>query len=342
MTDTHYRHPDGKNSVPDSYAQPHPVMSLPTTLLSTVSAAALSAAGTGYVPGDTVTIAGGDYQAPAVVTITHTKAVSAAVVAGGTGGTPGAVTVTGTTGTGTKFQATGTITAGGVLAGALVVTVAGDYTVNPTSIAVEPVTGGSLTGATVVLVMGALTASVTTAGLYYTLPTNPTAQLSTSGVGTGATFTLTSAAYAANSATSPTYVAGALSNGSDAVAATTTNIGVDAFLYGWNGATFDRLNTTTPAQIFVSNSFLNVAAGTATTVVKSGAGTLASVVINTVGIGNTLTIYDNTAASGTKIATINTAAAVAGVPFTFNVAVGTGITCISAGGTGADYTVTYR
>lgn len=77
----------------------------------------------------------------------------AIIVSGGTGGTPGAVTITGTTGTGTLFQATGTIGADGVLRGALTVTVRGQYTVNPTNVNIEPVTGGALTGATVKVVM---------------------------------------------------------------------------------------------------------------------------------------------------------------------------------------------
>jgi hypothetical protein len=78
--------------------------------------------------------------------------VSATVNAGGSGGTNGAVTITGTTGTGTKFTATGTITAG-ALAGALTIANPGNYTIQPTSLAAEPVTGGSLTGATVALTL---------------------------------------------------------------------------------------------------------------------------------------------------------------------------------------------
>lgn len=142
--------------------------------------------------------------------------------------------------------------------------------------------------------------------------------------------------------TSTTAVTGTTSNASSTVATTAVNVPTVAYLYGYNGATWDQLNTTTPAQTFVSNSFTNVAAGTATTVIKSGAGTCASIVINTLGVANTLTVYDNTAGSGTKLATINTAAAVAGIPFTYGAAMSTGITCVSAGGTGADYTVTYR
>lgn len=195
-----YRKADGFNEEPVSLAKPLPVSLVQASLLATVSAAAASAAGTGYVPADTITLAGGDYSQAAVLTVTHTKVITAAVVAGGTGGTPGAVTITGTTGTGTKFQATGTITAGGILSGALTVTVAGDYTVNPTSIAAEPVTGGSLTGTTVILTMGVLTVSVTTAGVYREVPATAT-QGSTSGSGSAATFTLTTAAASGSAVT---------------------------------------------------------------------------------------------------------------------------------------------
>jgi hypothetical protein len=78
--------------------------------------------------------------------------LTATVNAAGSGGTNGPVTITGTTGTGTKFQARGVI-AGGALTGPLTITNAGSYTVDPTSLTAEPVTGGSLTGATVALTM---------------------------------------------------------------------------------------------------------------------------------------------------------------------------------------------
>jgi hypothetical protein len=88
--------------------------------------------------------------------------------------------------------------------------------------------------------------------------------------------------------------------------------------------------------------YKNVAAGTATTNVKSGAGVLYLITFNTKGASaNTLTCYDNTAASGTKIATIDTVN-VNTQTLHYNVAFGTGLTCISATGTGADYTVSYR
>lgn len=158
-----------------------PAVAIATSL--TCVTATVSAPGTGVAINDTFNPAGGTLAAAGpygngtltagvktLLTATHIQAVSATVNAGGTGGTPGAVTITGTTGTGTKFQATGTISAGGVLTGPLTVTVAGDYTVGPTSLTAEPVTGGALTGATVTLVMGAKTFAITTAGGYTAAP----------------------------------------------------------------------------------------------------------------------------------------------------------------------------
>jgi hypothetical protein len=120
-----------------------------------------------YYPGDLVY--GSGSPTPGQYRITHTQVIAAVVAAGGSGGTPGACTVTGTTGTGTKFQATGTVTAG-ALGGALVVSVAGDYTVNPTSLTAEPVTGCGLTGATVGPGMGALTLAVQVPGVFAACP----------------------------------------------------------------------------------------------------------------------------------------------------------------------------
>jgi hypothetical protein len=78
--------------------------------------------------------------------------VSATVNAGGSGGTNGQVTITGTTGTGTRFTARGVIS-GGALSGALTILNTGSYSVDPTSLTAEPVTGSGLTGATVGLTM---------------------------------------------------------------------------------------------------------------------------------------------------------------------------------------------
>lgn len=89
----------------------------------------------------------------------------------------------------------------------------------------------------------------------------------------------------------------------------------------------------------VGFSFSNLLAN-ATTTIKSGAGVLHSVVINTKGIGNTLTIYDNTAGSGTKVGTVDTTLST--TSFLYDVAFTTGLTVVIAGGTAADLTFTYR
>lgn len=60
---------------------------------------------------------------------------------------------------------------------------------------------------------------------------------------------------------------------------------------------------------FPGFSFQNIA-GAATTVVKSGVGTLAKIVINKPVATGVITIYDNTAATGTKIGTITNPAAI--------------------------------
>lgn len=159
-------------------------------VLTSVPVTAQSGGGS-YAPNDLITLAGGSGTPAANLKVTHTKVVSATVAAAGTGGTPGTQTVTGTTGTGTKFQASVTVSGGGAITSVDSISVAGDYTVNPTSLTTEPVTGGGLTGAQLSVRMGVLTAIENTTGVYTTLPSNPVSQASTTGSGTGATFTIT-------------------------------------------------------------------------------------------------------------------------------------------------------
>jgi hypothetical protein len=84
--------------------------------------------------------------------------LAATVNASGSGGTNGLTTITGTTGTGTRFTARGNIV-GGALTGPLAILAGGTYTVDPTTPAAEPVTGGGLTGATVALTLSGDTAN---------------------------------------------------------------------------------------------------------------------------------------------------------------------------------------
>jgi hypothetical protein len=81
---------------------------------------------------------------------------------------------------------------------------------------------------------------------------------------------------------------------------------------------------------------------TGTTTIKSGAGILRRVVVNTNGsVSNTFTIYDNTSGSGTVIAAIDTVNGVSG-HFEYNVAFSTGLTVVDATGASADITVIYE
>ena len=81
---------------------------------------------------------------------------------------------------------------------------------------------------------------------------------------------------------------------------------------------------------------LNITTAT-TTVVKTGPGVLVSIVLNETNAG-TITIYDNTAGSGTKIGTI-AAAAGAGSVFGYLAQFTTGLTVVTAGAD--DITVVY-
>lgn len=86
--------------------------------------------------------------------------------------------------------------------------------------------------------------------------------------------------------------------------------------------------------------FANITTATTTTV-KSGAGVLRGVTVNTKGtIASTITIYDNTAGSGTKIGTIDSLN-LAG-QFLFDVAFATGLTLVTTGTVAPDITVSYR
>lgn len=65
-----------------------------------------------------------------------------------------------------------------------------------------------------------------------------------------------------------------------------------------------------------------------TTTLKSGTGVLASITVGETAAG-AITVYDNTAGSGTVIAVLK--ASVAEQTFNFNVAFGTGLTIVTAG-----------
>ena len=89
-----------------------------------------------------------------------------------------------------------------------------------------------------------------------------------------------------------------------------------------------------------SSSYLHLNAN-GTTTVKSGAGVLRRIVINTRGgIINTLTIYNNTTATGAVIGAVDTVNA--GGAFDYELDFATGLTVVLAGGTAADITIIYE
>lgn len=142
-----------------------PVISFTTNVKT--GTGVVSVVGTGYT-NPTITITGGGGSG-ATATV-GTKVITATVVAAGSGGTPGLTTFTGTTGTGTKFTCTGTIGGGGTLSGALTVVIQGAYGAGTpiTLITAEPITGGSLTGATVSVSLGLQAVTITANGTGYT------------------------------------------------------------------------------------------------------------------------------------------------------------------------------
>lgn len=90
-------------------------------------------------------------------------------------------------------------------------------------------------------------------------------------------------------------------------------------------------------------NYTHIAAGQATTVVKSGSGTLRSIIFSGVAsASNVTTIYDNTAASGTVISIPNTLAVTFPTTLFFDLAFATGLTISTTGGNGSDMTVMWK
>ena len=87
-------------------------------------------------------------------------------------------------------------------------------------------------------------------------------------------------------------------------------------------------------------SFLNIA-GAATTVVRTGGGVLVAIVCNKAVLSGVITIYDNTAASGTKIATITHPGTLLANQYDlfYQAAFGTGLTVVTSAAD--DITVIY-
>lgn len=153
------------------------------------------AVGSGYVPGDVSTLFFPQTTvASAKVVVINTSVVSATVTAGGNSCTGTTATLTGTTGNGALgplgyFTATAPVSAGAIQ-NPVTITSAGQYNINPTNLAAEPVTGSSCSGATLNISMGVLYLAIQQPGNYTGYPPSFIgAQTATTGVGTGLTVT---------------------------------------------------------------------------------------------------------------------------------------------------------
>lgn len=100
---------------------------------------------------------------------------------------------------------------------------------------------------------------------------------------------------------------------------------ISAFRTGTGGASLAA--KTNPMPTGANCSFTGITTNTTTTV-KSGAGVLYAIIVNTTAAG-TITVYDNTAASGTKIATLKSSIG-EGVYSYMGAAFGTGLTIVTA------------
>ena len=87
-------------------------------------------------------------------------------------------------------------------------------------------------------------------------------------------------------------------------------------------------------------TYNNITTDTKTTV-KSGAGVLHTITFNNPAATEVVTIFDNTAASGTKIGTITTPASPVPVTITYDVNFATGLTLLTATAAG-DITVSFK
>lgn len=142
-----------------------------------------------------------------------------------------------------------------------------------------------------------------------------------------------------------------MAGASDGVSFGTTFLYSYSLLAANNGTTGDSLRTiggqaaagTASGVLAVEQagaSFSNITTATTTTV-KSGKGILHKLIVNTQVASATITIYDNTTASGTKIGILTLPATTTGpLSINYDLAFGTGLTLVTSGAT--DLTVVYR
>ena len=138
---------------------------------------------------------------------------------------------------------------------------------------------------------------------------------------------------------------------SDTVATTTRAMSVQANSYLFGASTFERQRSIAgsfgsavgvTAVEMAGTPYVRVSTNTSTNGIKSGAGILHRVCVNTKGASaNTATLYDNTTATGTIIAVIDTTTANVAC-MDYDLGFTTGLSVLTATGTAADLTIVYR
>ena len=153
-----------------------------------------------------------------------------------------------------------------------------------------------------------------------------------------------------NGATSTAFGSGAIGTGTQRVTLATDSPGIvtlgQAVMASSVPVAIASNQSAIPASMSAAAtggySMSNITTATTTTV-KSGAGTLHGINVNTLGtIASTAVVYDNTAASGTKIATIDTLTAGNVGWNQYDVAFATGLTIVTTGTSAPDITVSYK
>jgi len=90
---------------------------------------------------------------------------------------------------------------------------------------------------------------------------------------------------------------------------------------------------------FPSFSYFHISSNACNIISTATAAFLHNVTVNAAGSGETITIYDNTACSGTVLATITPAA---GATYFYDANTTTGLAVLTAGTTAGDYTIDFR
>lgn len=106
---------------------------------------------------------------------------------------------------------------------------------------------------------------------------------------------------------------------------------------------YSTVSTDSAGNVFTDPALFSYAhvSTVATTVVKGSAGNLHTITVNSKGtVASTVTVYDNTAGSGTVIAVLDSLT-LSGT-FVFDVAFATGLTIVTTGTVAPDVTVSYR